>query len=198
MYWSEQHFITQDLLRQLPFGRILSTTSFYHYMDFQLEDLVAVARRNFVLWVLISICQYNGSLVDQITLFHDNTFLWHNSVPSNHKAIIMQIQEGNRIRFLSQFYLLQAKIKLEFSKIRLLSISGIEPQLVYTDIKEYMYNWLTSLWITSITNYKTTLINPWTYTLPILVPNTSGHEIEYQGYFNQIQTHSNLVLTTSY
>jgi hypothetical protein len=49
MYWSEQHFITQDLLHQLPFGRILSTTTFYHYMDFQLEDLVATARRNFVL-----------------------------------------------------------------------------------------------------------------------------------------------------
>jgi hypothetical protein len=34
MYWSEQHFITQDLLRQLSFGRILSATTFYHYVDF--------------------------------------------------------------------------------------------------------------------------------------------------------------------
>jgi hypothetical protein len=33
-YWSEQHFITQNLLRQLPFGRILSATTFYHYVDF--------------------------------------------------------------------------------------------------------------------------------------------------------------------
>jgi hypothetical protein len=49
-----------------------------------------------------------------------------------------------------------------------------------------------------ITNYKTTLINPRNYTLPILIPNTSGQEIEYQGYFNHIQTHSNLILTTSY
>jgi hypothetical protein len=49
-----------------------------------------------------------------------------------------------------------------------------------------------------ITNYETTLINPWTYTLPILVPNTSGREIEYQGYFNHIQTHNDLILTTSY
>jgi hypothetical protein len=75
MYWSEQHFITQDLLHQIPFGRILSTTTFYHYVDFQLEDLVAAARRNVVLWALIGIQQYNGSLVDQLSLFHDKTFL---------------------------------------------------------------------------------------------------------------------------
>jgi hypothetical protein len=89
IYWSEQHLITQDLLCQLPFGRILSTTSFYQYMDFQLEELVTVARRNFILWVLISIRQYNRSLVDQITLFHNDTFLWHYSIPSNHKVIII-------------------------------------------------------------------------------------------------------------
>src|SRR5205807_8043293 len=109
-----------------------------------------------------------------------------------------QIQGGNRIRFLSQFYLSQVKIELEFSEIRLLSISGIAPQLVYTDSKEYTYNWLTNLWTTGITNYETTLINPQTYTLPILVPNTSGREIEYQGYLNHIQTHNDLVLTASY
>jgi hypothetical protein len=100
-YWSEQHLVTQDLLHQLPFGRILSATTFYRYTDFQLEELVTAARRNFVLWALIGIHQYNGSLVDQITLFHDDTFLWHYSVPPNCKAIITQIQEGNRIRFLS-------------------------------------------------------------------------------------------------
>jgi hypothetical protein len=48
-YWSKQHLITQDLLHQLPFRRILSATTFYHYMDFQLEELVTAARRNFVL-----------------------------------------------------------------------------------------------------------------------------------------------------
>jgi hypothetical protein len=116
-YWSEQHLITQDLLRQLPFRRTLSATTFYCYTDFQLEELVTAARRNFVLWALIGICQYNGSLVDQIALFHDNTFLWHYSIPPNREAIITQIQGGNRIRFLSWFYLSQAKIELEFSEI---------------------------------------------------------------------------------
>jgi hypothetical protein len=87
-YWSKQHLVTQDLLHQLPFGRILSATTFYHYTDFQLEELVTTAKRNFVLWVLIGIHQYNGSLVDQIALFHNDTFLWHYSIPPNRKAII--------------------------------------------------------------------------------------------------------------
>jgi hypothetical protein len=60
-------------------------------MNFQLEELVAAARRSFVLWVLIGICQYNGSLVDQIALFYDNTFLWHYSILPNCETIIMQI-----------------------------------------------------------------------------------------------------------
>jgi hypothetical protein len=87
-YWSEQHLIIQNLLCQLPFRRILSATTFYRYTDFQLEELVTAARRNFVLWALISICQYNRSLVNQIALFHDDTFLWHYSVPPNCEAII--------------------------------------------------------------------------------------------------------------
>jgi hypothetical protein len=90
-YWSKQHLVTQDLLYQLPFGRILSTTTFYRYTNFQLEELVTAARRNFVLWALISIHQYNGSLVDQIALFHNDTFLWHYSVPPNRKVITTQI-----------------------------------------------------------------------------------------------------------
>ena len=42
-YWSEQHFITQDLLDLLLFSRVLSATAFYHYTDFQLDDLVTMA-----------------------------------------------------------------------------------------------------------------------------------------------------------
>ena len=100
-YWSEQHLITQDLLDLLSFGRVLSATAFYHYTDFQLDDLVAEAQRNLILWALTGVHQYNGILVDQLSLFHDNTFLWHYSVPLQRQEIISHIQQGNRIRFLS-------------------------------------------------------------------------------------------------
>ena len=100
-YWSEQHLITQDLLDLLSFGRVLSATAFYHYTDFQLDDLVAEAQRNLILWALTGVHQYNGILVDQLSLFHDNTFLWHYSVPLQHQEIISHIQQGNRIQFLS-------------------------------------------------------------------------------------------------
>ena len=115
--------------------------------------------------------QYNGSLVDQLALFHDETFLWHYSVPPKRQEILYQIRNGNRVRFLSRFFLLQAKIELEFSEIRLLTIGE---QLVYTDSKEYTYDWVTSTWETHVHNLEFSLIDPRVYTLPILIPNTSG------------------------
>ena len=143
-YWSEQHLVTQELLDLLPSGRVLSATAFYHYTDFQLDDLVAEAQRNLVLWALTGVHQYNGLLVDQLSLFHNDTFLWHYSIPLQCQEIISHIQQGNRIRFLSHFYLSQAKIELEFSKICLVNYSG-EPELVYSDSKDYTYHWLTNL-----------------------------------------------------
>jgi hypothetical protein len=179
MYWSEQHFITQDLLCQLPFRRILSATAFYHYVDFQLRDLVTAARRNFILWALIRIRQYNRSLVDQIALFYDDTFFWHYSVPANCLEILTQIQHGSRIRFLSRFYLSQAKIELEFNEVRAVSNSDTEFQLVYTDSKEYTYDWLSGLWDHHIHNQEFNLLNPTVYTTPITEPCTNGQDAEY-------------------
>ena len=146
--------------------------------------------------MLIGVRQYNGSLVDQLTLFHDKTFLWHYSVPPKRQEILYQIRNGNRVRFLSQFFLSQAKIELEFSKIRLLS-SG--DQLVYTNSKEYTYSWVTSTWDTHVHNLEFLLINPHVFTLPPLVPNTSGQETEYQDQLERLQAlPSTLVLDTDY
>jgi len=42
-YWSEQHFITQELLDLIPFGEILSDICFYSYVDYSLDELVSKA-----------------------------------------------------------------------------------------------------------------------------------------------------------
>ena len=42
-YWSEHHLVPQDLLDILPFGRLFSATHFYHYINFQLVDILNVA-----------------------------------------------------------------------------------------------------------------------------------------------------------
>ena len=105
-YWSELHLVTQELCDQLPFGQIFSATSFYCLIDFQLGSLVTAAQRTLTLWALIGVCQYNRSLVDQLALFHDKTFLWHYSIPLKRQEILYQIQNRNRVRFLSQFFLL--------------------------------------------------------------------------------------------
>jgi hypothetical protein len=197
-YWSEQHFITRDLLCRLPFGRILSTTTFYQYVDFQLPDLITAARRNFTLWALIGIRQYNRSLVDQLTLFYDDTFFWHYSIPANRSEILAQIQRGSRIRFLSRFHLSQTQIEVEFSEVRAVSDSDTEFQLVYTDSKEYTYNWLSGLWDHHIHNQEFNLLNPTIYTTPISEPHHNGREAEYQAYFETLRTHTDLILDLSY
>lgn len=198
MYWSEQHLVTQDLLRLLPFGRVFSATAFYHFTDFRLGELITEANRNFHLWELTGISQYNGSPVNQIALFYDKTFLWHYNVPPQREEIISQIQRGSRVRFLSRFFLSQTQVELEFSEIRLQSTEEGTYRFVYTDSKEYTYHFRTSSWDTTIHNHGFLLINPQSYANPIREPNTQGRDDEYQAYFNQIQEHGDLVLDDSY
>ena len=51
--------------------------------------------------------------------------------------------------------------------------------MVYTDSKEYTYDWVTSTWDPHVHNLEFLLIDPCIYMLPILIPNTSGQETEY-------------------
>ena len=117
MYWSELHFITQELLDLLPFGRVLGATTFYRFVDFQFEGLISAVRTNLTLWALIGVCQFCGDLVNQLALFFDSTFFWQYCVPPVQEEILRQIQEGNQIRFLSRVYLSQTKVELEFNEI---------------------------------------------------------------------------------
>jgi len=100
-YWSEQHFITQELLNLIPFGEILSDIRFYSYVDYSLDELVSKANSMLLYWRLSGVVQYNGTPIDQVSLFYDETFLWHYCVPSYWEEIHSQIQSGHRVRFLS-------------------------------------------------------------------------------------------------
>jgi len=101
MYWSEQHFITQELLDLIPFGEILSNVRFYSYVDYSLDELVSKANSTLLYWRLSGVTQYDGTSVDQLSLFHNETFLWHYSMPSYQEEIHSQLQSGHRVRFLS-------------------------------------------------------------------------------------------------
>jgi len=186
-YWSNHHFIAQVLLDQLPFGEILGSYRFYQYVDYQLPSLLEAARRNLLYWILADIRQYNRTPADQISLFYNETFLWHYSALAFREEIITQIWQGNRVRFLSQFLLSQTQVEVEFNEIRLLTTGPIRYQFIYTDSKEYSYSFNTALWETTIQNHKFALINPTQYTLPITQPNTQGREPEYQAQLTRIQ-----------
>jgi len=82
MYWSEQHFLTQELLDLIPFGEILSDICFYSYVDHSLDELVSKANSMLLYWRLSGVTQYDGTPINQLSLFYDETFLWHYCAPS--------------------------------------------------------------------------------------------------------------------
>jgi len=186
-YWSEQHFITQGLLNLIPFGEILSDIRFYSYVDYSLDKLISKANQTLLYWKLSGITQYNGSPVTQLSLFYDKTFLWHYSAPSYQEEICLQLQLGHRVRFLSQFLLSQTEIEVEFNKIQLQTNFNDDLQFVYTNSNTYQYKFANLRWQPICTILSFPLINPPTFSLPIIIPNALGRETEYQAYLNQIQ-----------
>jgi len=132
-YWSEQHFITKELLDLIPFGEILSNIHFYSYIDYSLDKLISKANQTLLFWRLSGVTQYDGSPLDQLSLFYDETFLWHYSTPSYWEEIRSQLQLGHRVRFLSRFLLLQTEIEVEFNEIQLQTNFNDDFQFVYTD-----------------------------------------------------------------
>jgi len=186
-YWSEQHFITKELLDLVPFGEILSDIHFYSYIDYSLDELVSKANSTLLYWRLSGVTQYDGTPLDQISLFYDETFLWHYSVPSYQEEICLQIQLGYRVRFLSWFLLSQTKIEVEFNKIWLQTNFNDDFQFVYTDSNTYQYKFANLRWQPIRTILLFPLINPPTFSLPITVPNALRRETEYQAYLNQVQ-----------
>ena len=100
-YWSEQHFITKALFDKLPFGEILSLTCFYSYVNYTLDELLGGANQTLLYLRLSGITQFDSTPVTKLSLFYNNTFLWHYSAPSYQEEICLQIQSGRRVRFLS-------------------------------------------------------------------------------------------------
>ena len=117
VYWSNFHFISKTLLQLLPFSQLLGERRFYQYANYQLGPLANEARRNLLYWALGDVQRFDRQPVDQITLSYNKTFLWHYVVLLQHQEIITALQARNRIRFLSQFHLLQTKVEVEFSEI---------------------------------------------------------------------------------
>ena len=187
MYWSEQHFITKALFDKLPFGEILSHTWFYSYVDYTLNELLGAANNTLLYWCLSNITQFDSTPVTELSLFYDDTFLWHYSVPLYWEEIWSQINSGRRVRFLSRFCLSQTKVEVEFNEIWLQATEGNNFQFIYTDSKSYQYKFATLEWDTTINNIGLPLVNPWYYTLPITQPNTQGQEAKYQACLEQIQ-----------
>jgi len=192
-YWSEQHFITKELLDLISFGEILSDIHFYSYIDYSLNKLISKANQTLLFWRLSGVTQYDGSPLDQLSLFYNETFLWHYSAPSYWEEICSQLQSGHRVRFLSRFLLSQTEIEVEFNEIQLQTNFDDNFQFVYTDSNTYQYKFANLRWQPIRTILLFPLINPPIFSLPITVPNALGRETEYQAYLAQIQNLPNSI-----
>ena len=153
--------------------------TFYQYIDYQLPNLVEQVSNNLLFWSILGTQHFNREIATQLTLFHDNTFLWHYYMPARYQEIRESLYNGHRVQFLSQFHLSETQIKVEFNKIRHLKNSEEWSQLVYTNSKEYTYKWTTQQWDITIQNPETTLVNPQIFTIPIFTPNTLGRDAKY-------------------
>ena len=185
-YWSDHHLLIHPLFELLPFGRIFTPTQFYQYVDYQHPNLIEQASRNLLYWSLVGARESNGQPATQISLFFDDTFFWHYYVPAKAQEIKTNLRNGNRIRFLSRFHLSQAQIEVEYNEIRLLSEPGSEDQFVFTDAKDYTYNWTQQHWNITVNNHEFALINPNLFTLPISEPNNWGRQSQYLDQLDRI------------
>jgi hypothetical protein len=150
-------------------------------------------------WSISGTQHFNGEIATQITLFHDDTFLWHYYIPAKHQEITQSLRNGDRIRFLSRFHLSETQVEVEFNEIRLLENPGEQPQLVYTDSKEYTYKWTTQQWDITIRNPEPAIINPQVFTIPISAPNTLGRDAEYQEQLDKLlEQTNNFFVSTEY
>ena len=93
--WSEHHLVPQELLDVLPFGHPFGAIGFYHYIDYQLADILTATRCCTTYWLLSHAHNFNQTPVTQLSLFYDETFLWHYYVLSVWQEIVTQIQAGH-------------------------------------------------------------------------------------------------------
>jgi len=198
--------VPQDLLDILPFSRLFSAQHFYHYIDYQLVDILNTARHCTAYWQLSGAHNFDQSPATQISLFYNETFFWHYFVPSHRPEIITQIQARHRIRFLSRFYVLETKVEVEFNEIRLQTNPSREftstnlYQFIYSDEQILTYQWNNCAWTTDLLTPHTSLIDPPShFTLPITQPNTQGRDTEYLERFQCILLEPDLLtLNSSY
>jgi hypothetical protein len=75
--WSDHYFKTKPLFKLLPFGHTLPPVTFYQYIDYQLPNLVKQASNNLLYWSILGTQHFTKQTATQLTLFFDDTFLWH-------------------------------------------------------------------------------------------------------------------------
>jgi hypothetical protein len=164
--WSECHTVLQSLRALLPFGRLLDQADLDNYFDTTLACIVREAKEQLLYWHLSDSATYYNEPIDTLILSEDDDFLWRTYIPPRRLTIATDLRSGIRSYYLSKFLLTFETIEVTFEEVRLFEFeahtngSHRTEDLVFTDGKQFTYNWTAQTWSITLENPEPNLVNP--------------------------------------
>jgi len=183
--WSHgDNILVRALRNLLPFGRHLTRSDLDHFVDHTLEQISRTAIEQLFYWQLAGTTNSLNEPLDHVFLTENETQFWNQYVPQNLPSIQGLLYEDQHVYYLTKFDLDHGRINIEFSEIRISTrpepgrttqsfpLATNPPRLVITDGREYSYRWDTRVWTNSLRNPDQRILNPITYHLPPLAPQS--------------------------
>ena len=182
--WSHgDNIVVRSLRNLLPFGRHLTRSDLDTFVDHTLDHVVSGALQQLYYWQLAGTTNSFREPIEHIILTEDETQLWLQYIPANHRVIQDLLYNGQHVFYLSRFYLTHDRIEIGFNEVRIITgplagqprnvpISAFPPRFVITDGREYSYRWNTRIWTNSLRNPDQRIIDPLTFIHPPLAPQS--------------------------
>ncbi|KAH9032694.1 hypothetical protein EDB85DRAFT_2289686 [Lactarius pseudohatsudake] len=147
----------ENLIAIFDFGETIAEETYNELVDVDNLSLVVEAcNEQLLYWHL------NNITTNQLLLWTKSDYLWFIYIPPHCNSIIAQLRHGSPVRYVDRVRLSYEEIQVSFCELRLITRDG-PPRLVTTEGKELTYSWDTALWETTLTNPKSTLLNPRVY-----------------------------------
>ena len=173
----------RSLRNLLPFGCHLTRSDLDTFVNHTLDHVVVGALQQLYYWQLAGTTNSFHELIEHIILTEDETQLWLQYIPANHRIIQDLLYNGQHVFYLSRFYLTHDHIEIGFNEVRIITgplagqprnvpISAFPPRFVITDGREYSYWWNTRIWTNSLRNPDQCIIDPLTFIHPPLAPQS--------------------------
>ena len=167
--WTSEPRVVKSLLDLLPFGLVFKERHFEDFLDYCLPLIPDASREQLLYWHLESPLA-QGAPVQTLILCENETQLWQGHILPRHQEYQQALLGGERLRFLTYFYLDHTRIHLILTGIRIRSLSEtfgrVSSAFALDGDSEYTYLWNNRRWernanVTSTSSLRTIpRINP--------------------------------------